>query len=188
MAGRRCRSSVASSLIVENALAGVAFSLRCGGYNGTMIPSERRVSLTKSPVFRIRDQAGLFKQSCVWNHVNMRGHRIVRLLFAWFVAVGLTVAPLAAPAAALAVSDAAMASMMEDMPCCPEGTQKQSPQPDKCKDCAAMFLCSFNSLQAVVPSGERALYRSAAIAELAPGQMARLRAIDSSPPAPPPRS
>lgn len=117
----------------------------------------------------------------------MKGHWLLRLLFAWFVAAGLVLAPLVAPGAALASSDAGMA-MMEDMPCCPEETQKQSPQPDKCKDCATMFLCAFGSLQGVVPSGEKPLYLSSAVAKLIPAPMARLRDFDSSPPAPPPRS
>jgi hypothetical protein len=118
----------------------------------------------------------------------MNGHRLLRLLCAWLVAAGLAVAPFAVPAVALTNADPAMSSMMDDMPCCPDETGKQSPRPNKCEDCPAMFLCASGSTQGFAPLGESPLYVSAILAELTPGLAAHLNDIGSSPPAPPPRS
>jgi len=63
---------------------------------------------------------------------------IIRLLGVLVIA-GLVVAPLAAPASAMASSTvdmAHMASMSEEMPCCPDG-QKSS----HCPDCPLAAMC-----------------------------------------------
>jgi hypothetical protein len=132
--------------------------------------------------------AGVLKHPGLWNHTAMKGHRILRLVCAWLVAAGLVVAPFVVPAAALTNPDPAMSSMMADMPCCPDETGKQLPQPDKCKDCTAMFLCVAGSPQGFAPAVASPLYISAVVAELTPGLAAHLNDIGSSPPAPPPRS
>jgi hypothetical protein len=149
----------------------------------------RSVQLAKRPPpFDFVTLAGVLKHPGLWNHMAMKGHRILRLVCAWLVAAGLVVAPFVVPAAALTNPDPAMSSMMADMPCCPDESEKQSPQPDKCKDCPAMFLCASGSAQGVVLAGENPSHASAVFAELVPGLAAHLNDIGSSPPAPPPRS
>ena len=97
----------------------------------------------------------------------------------------LAIAPLLAPAAALAATDAAM-SMMGDMPCCPD--EGKAPQPSKCADCAAMLLCALNSLQTVVPAAAEIGFHPQLIARLGPGIVVPPEDIGSSPPVRPPRS
>jgi hypothetical protein len=138
--------------------------------------------------FDIVTIAGLLKRAGLWNHPFMKGCRLLRLLCVWLVAAALAVAPFAVPAAAATNSDADMSSMMDDMPCCPDEAGKQAPKPDKCMDCATMFLCASGPATGFVPTGTSPIYVSAVLAELTPGLAAHLNDTGSSPPAPPPRS
>jgi len=118
----------------------------------------------------------------------MKGRWIVRLVLVWLVATGLVAAPIVAPSFAQAAADTEMSAMMADMPCCPDGMDKQAPQPSKCKDCAAMILCAPQIAQAVVAVASALPVASGAFAELTPGTSRLLDDIGPSPPSRPPRS
>ena len=66
--------------------------------------------------------------------MNLR--RLIGLLLAVFVIVGLVVAPLVSPAAAKPVPVGDMAAMSGDMPCCPDGQKNKS-----CQDCPLVAIC-----------------------------------------------
>ena len=63
----------------------------------------------------------------------------IRYLLAALAIVGLILAPIASPAAAMpaAMSDDASMAMPADMPCCPD----QAPMPGCGKDCPFMAVC-----------------------------------------------
>ena len=119
--------------------------------------------------------------------VHMRGCWILRLVLAWLVAAGLVAAPIVAPSFAQAATDTEMSAMMADMPCCPDGIDKQAPQPSRCKDCAAMILCAPQVVQAVVATASALPVASGAFAELTPGLSRLLDDVGPSPPSRPPR-
>ncbi|OYU86649.1 MAG: hypothetical protein CFE29_28350 [Bradyrhizobiaceae bacterium PARB1] len=76
--------------------------------------------------------------------MNLR--RLIGRLLAVFVIVGLTLAPLASPAAAARVTAAGMtdmSAMSADMSCCPD-EQKA----DGCKDCPLLAMCTLTIAQA----------------------------------------
>lgn len=77
--------------------------------------------------------------------------RLLNLVFAVFVTVGLAVAPLAVPAKA-AQRSAGMTdmSMSADMPCCPNEQSKD------CQDCPLVAMCVLKTAQAS-PSSTEAL-------------------------------
>jgi hypothetical protein len=73
---------------------------------------------------------------------------LLRLLIARLLAIaviaGLSLAPLATPAAALAVADmVGMSLMSADMPCCPD-EQKSG----DCRDCPLIAMCVLKTVQA----------------------------------------
>ena len=74
--------------------------------------------------------------------MNLR--RLINLGLAVFVAAGLAVAPLAAPAAAaqIPVADMTDMSASADITCCPD--QKNM----DCKDCPLMAMCLLQTVQA----------------------------------------
>ncbi|KZD21195.1 hypothetical protein [Tardiphaga robiniae] len=79
--------------------------------------------------------------------MNLR--RTIGQVLAVFVIVGLSFAPLAAPAAAKRLAAAEltdMSAMSADMPCCPDGNKT-----DDCKDCPLIAMCMLTVAQ-VVPS------------------------------------
>ena len=79
--------------------------------------------------------------------MNLR--RLIGLLLAVFVIVGLVAAPLVAPAAAkpLPVGEMSdMSAMSGDMPCCPDGQKNNS-----CPDCPLVAMCMLTIAQ-VEPS------------------------------------
>jgi len=71
--------------------------------------------------------------------MNIR--RVFSFLLAVLVTVGLTVAPLAVPAAAGQLMTANMQTADADMPCCP-GQQDQKAK--DCGSCPIVALCMFN--------------------------------------------
>jgi hypothetical protein len=89
----------------------------------------------------------------------MNVRTLFRLLLAVLVAVGLTVAPVSASAAAehsMAAATMQMADMPDmaaDMPCCPD-KQKSS----DCKDCPLVAICMLSALPAK-PSADAAVIR-----------------------------
>jgi hypothetical protein len=120
--------------------------------------------------------------------VHMKGRWILRLVLVWLVAAGLVAAPIVAPSFAQAAADTEMSAMMADMPCCPDGMNKQAPEPSRCKDCAAMILCAPQVAQAVVAVASALPVASGAFAELTPGVSRFLDDVAPLPPAKPPRS
>jgi hypothetical protein len=80
----------------------------------------------------------------------MDWRRLINLVLALCVTVGLVLAPVATPAAAMPASMvmddmAAMPAdaMSADMPCCPS-----EPQSKDCPDCPLMALCMMKTVQA----------------------------------------
>lgn len=113
--------------------------------------------------------------------------RLLRLLLASLISIGLAVAPLVAPAAAsgAASSDTSMvqmADMSADMPCCPE-EQKQS----GCQDCPLLAMCTLKVLQAG-PAAVTAIRYARALALLRPLDDVIVDGLVRPPPDHPPRS
>ncbi|MET4115242.1 hypothetical protein ABIB90_002247 [Bradyrhizobium sp. JR4.1] len=75
--------------------------------------------------------------------MNLR--RLLRVAFAVLVTVGLTLAPLAAPAAAAQARLDGMSdmSMSADMPCCPNDQKSND-----CLDCPLVAMCVLKTTQA----------------------------------------
>ncbi|MFB9265609.1 hypothetical protein ACFFWD_21055 [Bradyrhizobium erythrophlei] len=79
----------------------------------------------------------------------MNVRQMIKWLLAVLVTAGLTIAPLATPAAAghsmvaLTTQAADMSDMTADMPCCPD-KQKN----DDCRDCPLLAICMLKVLQA----------------------------------------
>jgi hypothetical protein len=72
--------------------------------------------------------------------------RLIARLLAIAVIAGLSLAPLATPAAAqaLAIADVAgMSSMSADMPCCPDEQKSKD-----CRDCPLIAICVLKTVQA----------------------------------------
>jgi len=120
----------------------------------------------------------------VTNRPTMR-HLLAAL--AW---LGLVLAPIAMPAAAMSgsiemavahVHDSAT-DMRDDMPCCPQ-SQKV---PDCAKDCPSMALCAGMAFPIVTGSAVSA--PAAVIAVIVPSDDARLNGLAQGPPARPPKS
>jgi hypothetical protein len=108
---------------------------------------------------------------------------ILRHVLAIFVVAGLIAGPLAADAAAGAAQAVAMASMSDDMPCCPH-----TPPPVDCPKCPFMAVCSMpqclpglssDTLVGVAPTVTRLLI---------PLSDLNRDGLGYSPPARPPRS
>jgi hypothetical protein len=117
-----------------------------------------------------------------------RSIHLCRLL-AFFLIVGLVVAPLSARANGGAMASMAMtsmsgdmAAMSEDMPCCPDKSA-----PVDCDQCPLMALCASATLQAPLPAGVAEL--QPVIAQtLLPGSDPDVESVGYSPPPKPPRS
>jgi hypothetical protein len=79
--------------------------------------------------------------------------RLFKLMLAVLVTAGLTIAPLAVPAAgetamaATMVQGADAHAMAADMPCCPDKQKSHG-----CQDCPLVALCMVMALQTVPPS------------------------------------
>jgi hypothetical protein len=128
--------------------------------------------------------AGLCETSVVKRSIHL-----CRLL-AFFLIVGLTIAPLSARAngramasmAMTSMSGADMADMSDDMPCCPD---KSAPM--DCADCPLMALCVSTTLQAPLPAGIAEI-QPVTLRMLLPGSDRELDSVAYSPPPKPPRS
>ncbi|MCK1538012.1 MULTISPECIES: hypothetical protein [unclassified Bradyrhizobium] len=75
--------------------------------------------------------------------MNLRG--LLRIAFAVLVTAGLTLAPLAAPAAAAQARSDGMSDMSvsADMPCCPDEQKGKD-----CQDCPLVAMCVLKTVQA----------------------------------------
>lgn len=111
--------------------------------------------------------------------------RLIGYLLAVFVIAGLVVAPLARPVAAMGVSDVGisdMASMADDMPCCPD-TQKKN----DCKDCPLLAICVVKNL-AAQPLADAIVLRPVKHLQLAARNDLMSDGFDRPPPDHPPRT
>jgi hypothetical protein len=111
--------------------------------------------------------------------------KLFRLLLAVLVTAGLTIAPLATPAAAehsMAAGLMQMADMPDDMPCCPD-KQKSS----GCQDCPLVAICMLKVLQ-TGPSTGVVLMRGPSRQRLHPLDDMVVDGLARPPPDHPPRS
>jgi hypothetical protein len=69
--------------------------------------------------------------------------RLIARLLAIAVIAGLSLAPLATPAAAQALAVSDMAGMSADMPCCPDEQNSKD-----CRDCPLIAMCVVKTVQA----------------------------------------
>ena len=125
--------------------------------------------------------------SCETNLVKQSIH-LCRLL-AFFLIVGLVIAPLSARANGSAMASMAsasmsgdMADMSDDMPCCPEKSV-----PMDCADCPLMAICIAKTLQAQ-PSAGVAEIQSVTLRMLLPVSDPAAESLGLLPPPKPPRS
>jgi hypothetical protein len=114
--------------------------------------------------------------------MNLR--RLLNLAFAVLVTVGLAVAPLVAPAAAVQTKAADMTdmSMSSDMSCCPD--QKSM----DCQDCPLIAMCVLQTVQAGPPMAAALLLRYAVRSAHIVRDDALSAGLDRPPPDQPPRS
>jgi hypothetical protein len=91
--------------------------------------------------------------SLPWDDGIMESRRLLNLIFAVFVTVGLALSPLATPAASAHPQMAGMTdmSMSADMPCCPDEQKSKN-----CQDCPLVAMCVLKTAQAG-PSATEAL-------------------------------
>jgi hypothetical protein len=108
----------------------------------------------------------------------------IRYLFAALAIVGLILAPIASPAAAMpaAMSDDASMAMPADMPCCPD----QAPMPGCGKDCPFMAVCSAPSV-CDTPRGMVLAVPPVLAGLVDPGHDAGLNGLNQRPPPRPPK-
>ena len=119
----------------------------------------------------------------------MKRQPTIRHLLAALAWLGLTLAPLAAPAAMATSMEVAAASvegasmdMPEGMPCCPDAQKK----PDCGKDCPFMVLCAG---MAFPPDADLAFAMPVSLlAVIAPHDDAGLNGLAHGPPARPPKA
>ncbi|MBT1513840.1 hypothetical protein KIP88_25435 [Bradyrhizobium sp. SRL28] len=110
-------------------------------------------------------------------------------LLAFFLIVGLVIAPLSARAKGGAMASMAMtsmsdeaAAMSDDMPCCPDKSA-----PADCDQCPLMALCVTTTLQAPLPAGVAEI-QPVTLRMLFPGSDPEVESVAYSPPPKPPRS
>ena len=148
-------------------------------------PQSDYVNETRGFVMELRfpSWAGLCETGLVKRSIHL-----CRLL-AFFLIVGLVIAPLSARANAGGMASMAMtstsgdmAAMSDDMPCCPE---KSTPM--DCADCPLMALCVSTTLQALLPAGVAEI-QPVTLRMLLPGSDPEVESVAYSPPPKPPRS
>jgi hypothetical protein len=116
-----------------------------------------------------------------------RSIHLCRLL-AFFLIVGLVVAPLSvranggAMASMTSMSGDNLADMSDDMPCCPDKSA-----PVDCDQCPLMALCVSTTLQAALPAGVAEI-QPVTLRMLLPGSDPEVESVAYSPPPKPPRS
>jgi hypothetical protein len=116
--------------------------------------------------------------------------RLLNLILAVFVTVGLAVTPLVAPAAAAQnqtggqnrAADRMDMSMSVDMACCPD--QKST----DCQDCPLIAMCVLQTVQAGPPMAAALLLRHAVRTAHIARDDALSAGLDRPPPDQPPRS
>lgn len=108
-----------------------------------------------------------------------RSIHLCRLL-AVFLIVGLVIAPLSAPANAVATASSAIASMSDDMPCCPDKSA-----PVDCDKCPLMANCMVKTFHA--PSAGVIDILAVAILKLSPRSDPEAESLARPPPPRPPQ-
>jgi hypothetical protein len=98
--------------------------------------------------------------------------------------VGLLVAPMSAPMAAVPAPSGTSMDMPDDMPCCPDG---KPVMPDCMKTCPLMMVCMSKCFQAMSAEGGR-VPTFALAAVILPASEAMPVGLAQPPPARPPRS
>ena len=111
--------------------------------------------------------------------------RLLNLAFAVLVTAGLTLAPMAAPAAAAATHDGGMTdmSMSADMPCCPDAQKNKD-----CQDCPLVAMCVLKTAQAGPAATAALLLRHAIRTTHAVRDDVFVDGLDRPPPDHPPRN
>jgi|SoiMethySBSTD1v2_1073268.scaffolds.fasta_scaffold2687955_1 hypothetical protein len=146
---------------------------------------ERNLTITAAPE-EVSIGASLPSVSC-GKLAPMRSKRLLQILFASLITLGLAVAPFAVPAAAAshAASDGGMMQMSDmfaDMPCCPD-EQKQS----NCKDCPLLAICMAKVLRSE-PSSTGLPVDSVTSRTLRPLDEPTIAGLTRPPPDQPPRT
>jgi hypothetical protein len=111
--------------------------------------------------------------------------RFIGRLLAIFAIAGLIAAPLVSPVAAMGSSIVAtsdMASMSDEMPCCPD-TQKSK----DCKDCPLLAICALKTFT-IHPAADAIAVREAMHHQLAVRDDLMSDGVDRPPPDHPPRT
>jgi hypothetical protein len=139
--------------------------------------------------WRICETGRLPKFPVPWDAEDMNLRRLLNLVLAVFVAIGLAVAPSVPPSAAAQnragdMTDMSMAdtSMSSDMPCCPD--QKSM----GCQDCPLTAMCVLQTEQAGPPAAAALLPRYAVRTAHSVGDDTLSAGLDRPPPDQPPRS
>jgi hypothetical protein len=115
--------------------------------------------------------------------------RLIGHLLAVFVIAGLVMAPLVSPVAAMGMGSSngvmsGMASMADEMPCCPDA-QKQ--KKNDCKDCPLLAICMLKNL-VTQPVADAIVVRLAKHYQLAAHDDLMSDGLDRPPPDHPPRT
>lgn len=78
-----------------------------------------------------------------WSNMDVR--RLLKLVLAIFVTIGLSLAPVVTPSVAIGAPAAMtdMAAMSGDMPCCPSEQKSKD-----CQDCPLLAICVLKTVQA----------------------------------------
>lgn len=111
--------------------------------------------------------------------------RLISRLLSIFVIAGLVAAPLVRPVAAAQVSAVAMpemASMVDDMPCCPDRQKNKD-----CKDCPLLAICVVKIL-AANPAADAIAVHSDRYLQLVIYDDLMSDGVDCPPPDHPPRT
>jgi hypothetical protein len=125
----------------------------------------------------------LCKPARLWDLAGVNILGATRYLIATLVVAGLMAAPLAAPAAARAMHETAMASMPDDMPCCPHAPPLSDGQKRQCvAACVTPFAMNMPEA-AIAPHASPSLQRMV----FPPSDTLR-ESLGQAPPPRPPRS
>lgn len=115
----------------------------------------------------------------------MNFRRLIGRLLAVFVIAGLVMAPFVSPVAAMGPSNVGMsdmASMADEMPCCPD-TQKKN----DCKDCPLLAICMLKNLTSY-PIADAIVLPQARYYQIAVNDDLISDGLDRPPPDHPPRT
>jgi hypothetical protein len=110
---------------------------------------------------------------------------VLRCLLPILALVGIVLAPLAAPAAAAAMTHASMAAMADDMPCCPH---EKPVMPDCGKSCPLMAVCTAKCFQNLSAPASAVAVPLTQAGVIVPADDALGASLAQAPPSRPPRT